>query len=102
MTDANSGEHDPVVEEHPHLMIIAYIQEVSPDLKIMESWVDSIKTLNDFGFVCCPDCNSDPRNIEGYSTCQTCRLTGCGPVFVPSFIENFGQEPQVLEEEEEV
>lgn len=80
------------VPEKPHLMMIIFIQDNRPDLRILDSWSDSIRTLAEFELDACPECNSDPRNIEGYTTCPTCRLVGSGPVDIPNHVIYFGRE----------
>lgn len=103
MSSANSDDEDTGFSQpNPHLMMLVYIQEQRPDLRILDSWADSVKTLGMFGLDTCPECNSDPRNIMAYSTCPSCRLVGSGPVEIPPHVENFGVDlPDTLEYEED-
>lgn len=105
MSNEDGDEDEVVREEKPHLMMVVYIQEQRPDLRILDSWSDSIRTLGMFGMDACPECNSDPRALEAYTTCLSCRLVGSGPVEIPEHVLNFGIDiptPIDYESEEEV
>lgn len=101
MSNVDAGEEDETVHEpKPHLMMVVYIQEQRPDLRILDSWSDSIRVLGMFGMDACPECNSDPRLLEAYTTCASCRLVGSGPCEIPDHVLNFGIDiPEIAEQD---
>lgn len=70
----------PVYTERPDIETVARIQLAAPDIRIMESWMNSIGTLTHIGEKFCPLCGSDPRNIDAYDMCPVCELYGSGYV----------------------
>lgn len=77
-------EDEVVHTERPDIEMIAKIQFAAPDIRVMESWMDSIGALTRVGEKFCPLCGSDPRNIDAYDMCPVCDLCGTGYVELPN------------------